>query len=43
MALLKKNKKYNYIISQDKFYSIKRLSNAALSLKLLVKEFYMER
>lgn len=41
MALLKK--KYNYIISQDKFYSIKRLSNAALSLKLLVKEFYMER
>lgn len=41
MALLWK--KYNFIISQDKFYSLKHLSNAVLSLKLSVKEFYMVR
>lgn len=36
-------KKYNYILSQDNFYRIEQLSNVALSLRLLVKEFYMER
>lgn len=36
-------KKYNYILSQYKFCRIKHLSNVALSLRLLMKEFYMER
>lgn len=36
-------KKYNYILSQYKFCRIKHLSNVALFLRLLMKEFYMER